>query len=574
MHITFERIRWKNFLSTGNQFTEIDLNKHKTVLIIGANGAGKSTLLDALCFVLFNRPFRNINKPQLLNSINQKDLLVELELTIGKKRYKIRRGMKPNIFEIICNGKTLNQGINREFQDVLEKNILKINFKSFTQIFILGASNFTPFMQLTAAARREVIEDLLDLQIFSVMNVLHKNKQQETRNNIIECNHRLDKAREKLKLLQDHKQKIEANRASLIDDNNLKIENAQQQIENIKISIQQNNEERAKLVPSLDLEISVKNQIQTKNNNLLTIVHNINAYTKQLKFFETEEQCPTCKQSIAHDFKCEAIQDINEKTNTLNEQKNALNNEITTLTTELDEIKKIIKEINRLDSEIQQYNNSITLQQNLISNYLSENKKLLEQKQDKSSGKDIAATKTNISLYEKGYEKLLVERNIQEIASVILKDNGIKSKIIKQYIPIINQLINKYLASMDFFVNFEIDENFKEIIKSRHRDEFSYESFSEGEKMRLDLAIMFAWRAIARMRNSTTSNLLLLDEIMDSSLDAAGTDDFLKIIYNLVGDTNVFIISHKVDTIIDKFNEVIRFEKHKNFSVKRVETVD
>lgn len=562
----FKTIRYKNFLSTGNIFTEIDLATHKQTLIVGANGAGKSTILDALMYVLYNKPYRNINKPQLVNSINQKNLVVELEFITGSDKYLIRRGMKPNVFEIIKNGNLVNQSADaRDYQEHLEKNILKLNYKSFSQIVVLGSASYVPFMQLPAAHRRAVIEDLLDIQVFSTMNNILKIRASDNKSNLSDVDFKINLVKEKIKLQEQHIQKLNADKDSLI-------ENARDEIKKCEFLITENE---AKLIeyrvkvgelnetiidsPKITSRIQFLNKIETQLNDKL------NRLKRELSFFHDNDSCPTCKQEIDTNFKCTAVDNRTTNMQEVEDGIDKLRDEFTKTTQRQLEIQAILENISQYEKRISSVNSDITMLNNLIARYTNE---IALYEQQRSANLVVESTddfKKELKLHEQDKNRLSDERQILEIVGNLLKDTGIKAKIIKQYIPIMNKLINKYLAAMDFFVNFELNENFEEKIKSRYRDEFSFESFSEGEKMRLNLAVLFAWRAIAKLRNSANVNILIFDETLDGSLDNSGIEDFLKIIYGLISDTNTIIISHKAETI-DKFSNVIRFEKHKNFS--------
>ena len=566
--IIFEKIRYKNFVSTGNHFTEIILNDSPSTLIIGKNGAGKSTILDALCFVLFGKPFRKINKPQLVNTINQKDCLVEIEFSLGSKKYKVVRGMKPTIFEIYCDGILVNQDAKaKDYQEHLEKLILKLNYKSFTQIVILGSSSFVPFMQLSAADRRAIIEDLLDIQIFSSMNNLVKNKLSEIKDAFHKVKYNIDLTGEKIVI---QKQNIEENKKKR-DEEILKKKKEISDSENLISNTQKNIELIQKHIQILTQKISDKTLTESKNKKLLLleakIESNIGKIEKDIKFYEENEDCPTCRQSIATDFRNEQISERKDKITVQRKGLEEISEEIAKVNSRLDNILQITNHIAEHNNQLILCNSQIENAREYIKKQTKEIEGLSFHKDTSEDGNErLKELKKELSGQLKEAEELSIEKQYYDLASTLLKDTGIKTKIIKQYLPVMNKLINKYLAAMDFFVNFNIDENFEETIKSRHRDEFSYDSFSEGEKMRIDLSLLFSWRQIAKMKNSTNTNLLILDEVFDSSLDTVGTDEFLKLIYEIGNDTNVFIISHKGDILYDKFKTVIRFEKKNNFS--------
>ena len=566
--ILFKTIRWQNFLSTGNQFTEIKLNRSKSTLVVGENGAGKSTMLDALSFALYGKPFRNINKPQLVNSITQKNCLVECEFSIGSKEYKIRRGQRPEVFEIYCNGGLINQSPNiKEYQELLETTILKMNHKSFGQIVVLGSANFIPFMQLPAHTRREVIEDLLDIQIFSVMNSLLKEKVVANKNEILNSEHEIDLIENKIEMQEKNIKSLKLNNEELIGQK-------QELIDVTKVKISEANVVVANVsaqINTLKQTIADKTKVETKKQKVLELEKKledrIRAIRKEVKFFEENDNCPTCKQGIHEEFKCEKLNSRNEQLTQVNGGLTELSKEFTILESRLAEISSVNSEIEKLNREITENNNKISSWNESISTLNDEIEKIRNNtKVIDANNVEIEKLQTELKSKVSSLEGLHQEKKIQDVASVLLKDSGIKTKIIRQYVPIMNKLINKYLASMDFFVQFELNENFKETIKSRFRDEFSYDSFSEVEKMRIDLSLLFTWRSIAKMRNSASTNLLIMDEVFDSSLDATGTDEFLKILESLTADTNVFIISHKGDQLYDKFHSVIKFVKHQNFS--------
>ena len=566
--IYFRNIKWQNFLSTGNSFTQIDFTRNRSTLIVGENGSGKSTILDALSFALYGKPFRKINKPQLINSINQKGLEVVLEFSIGSKHYKVRRGIKPNIFEVYQNGTLINQDAeSKDYQEMFEKNILKLNHKSFSQIVILGSASFVPFMQLSAANRREIIEDLLDIQIFSTMNVLLKDKIADNKSNIVDIDYNLKLTGEKIDMLKKHINILKTNNDELIKQKQIKIKEYESEIEKVSAEIETNTNEQK----TLNTSISDQSKVQTKLRTLETLAtqldSKISKLEKEVEFFTDHNDCPTCRQGIEHEHKEDIIKRDNTQINEVREGKAKLAEEYNKLNARLSEIAQTLQKISDLNTIISNSNVQISTWNKFIVDLKAE---ITDLEKDVSSNEDtseeLKGLKDTLKELLQQREQLVKDKQVLDVAAILLKDTGIKTKIIKQYIPIMNKLINKYLASMDFFVNFELNENFEEVIKSRFRDEFSYESFSEGEKMRIDLALLFTWRAIAKLRNSASTNLLIMDEVFDSSLDNAGTDEFLKILQSLTSDTNTFIISHKGDQLFDKFEHVIKFEKHKNFS--------
>jgi len=566
--IKFKTIRWKNFLSTGNIFTEIQLDANANNLIIGSNGAGKSTILDALTFSLFGKAFRNINKPGLVNSVNGKDCVVELEFDTNNKKYKIVRGIKPSIFEIHCDGTILNQdSASKDYQEHLEKFILKMNYKSFTQIVILGSASFTPFMQLKPAERRTVIEDLLDIQIFSVMNVITKQKSQLNKE-------LLEKNRLEIAGKEEKKVYIEKTISGLRQNNLEKkneyvdaIKSHNEVYAQIKSDIEKNEKERESLLNEASEQASLRDRHKKLVKLQSGIEIKLSNHEHHFQFFDNHDECPTCNQKIDEDFKADKIIETGVKIGELKQGLNDINNKIDYCLNEISKIDTILIKVNGLKNEITSLK---TKQSHIIStiNELEDKVASLENSDKLLNDNENELKNVNNDLInlEKEKEKLLNDRKYIETALNLLKDGGIKSKIIKQYIPIINKHINKYLAQMGFFVNFNINEQFEETIKSRFRDDFAYDNFSEGEKMRIDLSLLFTWRTIAKMKNSVNTNLLILDEVFDSSLDSNGTEEFLKIMWNMIGDTHTFVISHKQDQLFDKFQKVYKFEKVKNFS--------
>jgi DNA repair exonuclease SbcCD ATPase subunit len=564
--ILFKKVRYKNFLSTGNFFTEISLNTNATTLIIGENGAGKSTFLDAITFALFGKPFRSVNKPQLVNSINEKDCVVEIEFNISSKNYKIIRGIKPNVFEIYCDGDLVNQDAkSKDYQDQLEKLILKMNYKSFTQIVILGSTNFTPFMQLSAGDRRAVIEDLLDIQIFSSMNAIVKSKMTAIKEDAAKLKIQIDSTKEKIELHKKHLDELKKNTKEIVS---AKKQEVVDNSSNLLQLINEDEEVNTK-IDNLLLEIQDEeftNKRFSKLNNLeAKIEGNIQKLEKDIEFYSVNSTCPTCDQAINN--KEEKVHTCNSKITELNEGLNKLKEESNAVLQRINTIKTTQKELKSLEQDIVRINTSCSQ----IRKYVAKLEKEIEEIENKPAMSDEfkAQSKTLLNDLQSFNErrKQAVELTQQyDIVAQLLKDGGIKSKIIKQYIPVINKLVNKYLASMDFFVNFNIDEEFKESIKSRHRDDFSYENFSEGEKKRIDLALLFTWRAVAKLKNSANTNLLIFDEVFDGSLDANGTEEFLKLINMFNDGTNIFVISHKGDVLADKFKHTIKFAKVKNFS--------
>ncbi len=565
--IEFQKLRWKNFLSTGNSFTELHLNTHKNTLIVGENGSGKSTILDALSFALFGKPFRKINKPQLLNSINEKGLLVECEFTVRGKSYVIRRGIKPSIFEIYCNGSLINVDADiDDYQEVVEKQILNFNHKSFSQIIVLGSASFVPFMQLSAAHRREVIEELLDIQIFTTMNVLLKDKISENKNLIQDTSSNIKHLRDKIELTEAHEKEV-------INDINDQLDKIKQKQEGLKQQYQsykQINDDLQHQLSNVKQGLVDEKKYHARTNKLTKLFSQLSVKEEKIKeeitFFSQHHDCPTCKQSIDADHKHEIVLGMTTTLTEVNEACKKIKHQLQEAEQQLETNKNIYVEVSKIEQSVR--TNEYNL--HMCNFMMQENEKeiiaLAEKRNQKVDGIKVDAYIKELEQAQQKYNNAVKQKNVLDVAATLLKDAGIKTKIIRQYVPVINKLINKYLASMDFFVNFELNESFEETIKSRYRDEFSYASFSEGEKSRIDLALLFTWRAIAKLRNSVSTNLLILDEVFDGSLDAHGNEELLKIIQTLTEGSNVFVISHKTDAYLDKFERILRFEKHKNFS--------
>jgi len=567
--IVFKSVQWQNFLSTGNSPNKVLLNKSTTTLIIGKNGEGKSTILDALCFSLFGKPFRNINKNQLINSINGKKCLVEIEFSIGTKEYKIVRGIKPNIFEIYLDGEMLNQdAASRDYQKVLEQQILKLNYKTFTQVVILGSASFVPFMQLPPGQRREVIEDILDIRIFSTMNSLLKEKAQETKDAITRIESEIKSSKDKVEAQQVlintiANAKTESIKAiqSKIDSNLSQVSGTQGEIDKLigEITLLKSQiESKDKITTDIEKAKQLKAKFDQK---VETCEHNA-------EFFTEHDVCPQCSQDIPEDHKSKIIHDLHEKMQESNNKINELETALSTLTTKLIKINEVINTITDKNIELSTKNSTISLLNKQITEFEEEIKTQTADTTNLDEEKAKLKTLAKDALDKISQKNQLQEtRNLEEVASILLKDTGIKTAIIREYLPVMNKLINKYLNAMDAYIHFELDEAFNEIVKSRHRDDFTYASFSEGEKMRIDLAILFTWRQVAKMKNSVNTNLLILDEIFDSSLDTAGTDYFLSLMNSFGENSNIFVISHKGDQLFDKFRSVIKFEKRNDFSV-------
>ena len=572
--ILFKTVRWKNFLSTGNAFTEVKLDSSASTLIVGSNGAGKSTMLDAICFALFNKPFRKITKGQLVNAVNEKDTLVEIEFSIGSREYLVRRGIKPNLFEIYLNGTMLNQEASvQDQQKTLEQSVLKLNYKSFTQVVVLGSSTFVPFMQLTPPNRREVIEDLLDIRIFSTMNTLLKDRVKSLKDSIRDHEYKLDMAKERVEMQQrfitDLKEQSAAN-------------NAQRQGEITSL-----REEIVKVQEMVDADMKLCSELQGQVTQYATVDEELGklrvfeskfkdkkkTFQRDLKFFKKNDTCPTCKQSITEEFRTSKEATITDSISELEKASVDLQAKIDDITTSVTAKQNLLESIQNLQQEIASNNREVRWKQDAIGK--------IEESIEKTNGGGANLKREQAKLKEIARDGIEVEKNLSskkkdrdnhDVITNMLRDTGVKAGIIKRYLPIMNQLINRYLKELDFYVSFELNENFEETIKSRFRDEFSYASFSEGEKMRIDLALLFTWRTIAKMKNSANTNLLILDEIFDSSLDVSGTDDFMKILRAFSEDSNVFVISHKPDAMQDRFESVLVVEKKQNFSTIRYES--
>ena len=566
--IIFKTVRYKNFLSTGQQFIEIQLNRAPATLVVGENGAGKSTMLDALCFGLFQRPFRNIKKDQLINSINEKECVVEVEFTVGKKDYKIIRCIKPNKFEIWCDGDMLNQDAAvRDYQKHLEQQILKLNFRSFTQVVILGNASFVPFMQLKARYRRQVVEEILDIEIFSKMNLMFREKQKAQDEVIKQADFDYQLLDSKIDTQKKHIDEISQNNLESIDTKKLEIEKSNLDIKNYQKDIDDTMIEKAKLQKEILDEVTVNSRYKKLHTTEAKLENSCSKHKKDLRFFESHADCPTCQQDIDEAFKSEIMTKKKNKVDEIESAMQQLDKQIKGTEVRLKKINDTTVLIREQELLINRFQTSI----NEIQKYIAKINKEIEELSDEkfSSGVatgELSQLQENLTTADLDKKKYKEEKLYIDTARVLMQDTGIKTKIIKQYLPIMNQYINKNLADMDFFVNFTLDEEFNETIKSRHRDIFNYHSFSEGEKLRIDLAILFTWREIAKLKNSTNTNLLILDEIFDSSLDTSGTDEFMKILSNTMEKENVFVISHKGDTLIDKFPRVMKFEKYKNFT--------
>ena len=567
--ILFKTIKWRNFLSTGNQFTEVDFQDAKTNLIVGTNGSGKSTILDALTFVLYNKPFRKINKPQLINSVNEKDCLVEIEFSIGNKEYKVVRGIKPNIFEIWIDGKVQDQdSAAQDQQKKLEEGILKLNYKSFTQTVILGSATFVPFMQLTSSNRREIVEDLLDIKIFSTMNNLLKDRIRKTNELVREYSIKKDMVEEKIEMQENFITNLDESGKERIQ----KKEDSIKSIENEIDELNTDNEATLEIIerdlkPKLEDLNNSKSSLKKLNSIKSKLEQKIQTLVSEHKFFQENSVCPTCTQSIEEQFRLDKIVDIEEKSKELNDGYRELEDAINVEQEKDEQFLSYSTEISKLNNDITTNNVKITGLNKQIRNLGNEIQEITEQIQNRNSERKVLENLIkDLESIEKQRSNEKEQISYYEFAHSLMKDGGVKSKIIKKYLPLMNQQINKYLQMMDFYINFTLDEEFKEVIKSPVHEDFSYESFSEGEKMRIDLSLLFTWRDIAKLRNSASTNLLILDEIFDSSLDGAGTDFFTNIIRYVIQDAHVFVISHKTDDLMDKFDRVMKFDKVKGFS--------
>lgn len=564
--ILFEKVRYKNILSTGNTWTEVFLNRSKSTLIVGENGAGKSTMLDALTFALYGKPFRKINKNQLTNSVNGKGLEVEAFFSISGNNYVIKRGIKPGKFEVWKNGELLNQdAAARDYQTYLEEQILKLNYKSFGQVVVLGSSTFIPFMQLKAGERRDIIEDLLDIQIFTTMNTLLKDKVSENKAEITDIKYQIDLVENKIDSAKSHNASIRKIKETevgklkdklkeqvvFVEEQQALMDTLLDEIEELNSSITDKADQKKKLA-----------EFQELNHDLTT---RLNKLRKDVEFYQKHDNCPTCKQGIEHEFKEETIESSRATAAEIETAKGEIGHKSVVIETRLAEIDQVEDTMSEKNISVSEHRANVKIGMNTCKSI----KKELDgaqQEVEEIDTSDIKKLEGDLNDYHSKQNELFDHRETLSVVASMLKDGGIKTRIIKQYVPVMNKLINKYLSAMDFFVQFELDENFNETIKSRFRDEFSYSSFSEGEKLRIDLALLFTWRAVSKLRNSVSTNLLIMDEIMDSSLDSAGTEEFLKIIEELTADSNIFIISHKGDQLFDKFHSVIKFEKVKNFS--------
>lgn len=565
MRIDFSKARYKNLLSTGNDFIEIDLSSHNTTLLCGDNGSGKSTFMDAICYALYGKPFRKINKPQLINTVTGKGLVVEIEFSVGQTQYKVIRGQKPTIFELYKNGTLLPQDAeSKDYQQVLEKQILKMNFKTFCQIVILGSANFTPFMQLPAAQKREFGEDMLDIQYFTVMNNLLKLRIQQNNQAVDTVNREIELIDTKLMMVSKQLEDSAASKEKIIVETEQKIRDLGAE----NLSLQAKHDELMDKVFEIERKTSKKSALQDKRDDIsyseTRLMVEIHGLLEKNQFFESHTNCPTCTQAITEEFRDGIVRENSLRAADLDGEVKKYVDERKKVELALKGLEKYDRQINQLKQEAMAYSSSIATNRKIMEHYKLEiERQKTNSVSDETFNESLQEQRDALEIKK---ESLVNQKDLFNNAAVLLKDTGVKAQIIRQYVPVLNTLINKYLEQMDFFCLFEMNENFEETIKARHLDEFSYESFSEGEKMRVNLSMLFAWREIAKMRNSAATNLLILDEVMDGSLDAAGMDEFLGIVKDLAKSNNIFIISHKTDQISDRFEKVIRFTKEKNFS--------
>ena len=568
--ILFKKIRWRNFLSTGNQFTEVNFTESQTSLIIGTNGSGKSTILDALTFALFNKPFRKITKGQLVNTINEKECVVEIEFSVGKIEWKVVRGIKPNVFEIYKNDKILDQNsAANDQQKWLEEQVLKLNYKSFTQIVVLGSASFVPFMQLTAPNRREVIEDLLDIKIFSVMGLMLRERIRGSNERLREFSIRNNLVEEKIDMQKSFIEEIEATGKKDISEKKKKLEEINGEINAYEGELQEMSDELNVLNKDIEMFSGSNKKLRKLGNLRGKLSQKVATITEEHKFFTDNTVCPTCTQSIEESFRIDKINDAKSKAKELEQGYKELEEAIRLEEERENQFKEFTSEASKLTHEISKTTTRISGLENQTRDIEQEIQRIREQRESRTTERHaLDKLIGELEALQKDQSKENENNIYNDFAYSLMKDGGVKSKIIKRYLPLMNQQVNKYLQLMDFYINFSLDEEFKETVKSPVHDKFVYESFSEGEKMRIDLALLFTWREIARMKNSANTNLLILDEIFDSSLDGFGTEYFTKIIKYVVSDANVFVISHKTEDLIDSFDRVIRFEKTKGFSKK------
>ena len=561
--IRLKNVRWKNFLATGNRFIEVELDQEPMMLVVGKNGAGKSTLIDAITFSLFGKPFKKINKGQLINSVNEREMVTEIEFSVGTAGWKVRRGIKPALFEIYLNGNLVNQDAKSlDYQKYLEDKVLKLNFKSFTQIVVLGSASFVPFMQLTAHDRRVIIEDILDIGIFSIMRSLLKDRLMTLKEELNDLEYEIKLLQEKIVLQEKYIEEMKAESAQKQKTDLAKIKETEKLVEKLNNEIEEHQERIMALMKSISDQdkVTIKNQELDKYRS--QIKKNLKKLSKDKKFFENNENCPTCKREIEKDFKESKLKDVVINIDSMSSGLDKLETEIEKIHKRIGEISELNQKIQKEELEISRKNSNVQAHNSFITKLSSD---IEEMQKVKNQTKTIHILNKELDDSKSTRFKYIEQRHYYDILSSILNDTGIKTRIIRKYLPVINNHVNNYLKDMDFFVNFQLDENFQETIKSRHRDDFSYYSFSEGEKKRIDIALLLTWRDIASMRNSVNVNLLILDEIFDASLDQAGMDDLMKL-FNILKNTNLFIISHKLDVLDDKFPKRILVEKVKNFT--------
>ena len=566
MKILFKEVRYKNLLSSGNSWTTIQLNKSRTTLISGTNGSGKSTLLDAIVFALYGKAFRKINKNQLINSINGRETLVEIAFQIGKNNFLVRRGIKPVVFEIWKNGELINQdAASRDYQTYLEQNILNLNYKSFGQIVILGSATYVPFMELPAHTRRDIIEDLLDIQVFSTMNTLLKEKVSSNKEAITENSYQIDLMEQRIDSAKEHNASIRKIREDEVNKIREKMSEHISKIEEEKEAIEQIQTNIEELIKTIEDKASFKNKIEKAKSLRRDLESALRNHNKELSFYHDHDNCPTCKQGIEHDFKENIVNEKSTKVNEIQKGLSDLAEKTKTYEERMEEISKVEDQIADMNLTIGDHRATIKVSKNALVSYKNELTKAEEEVEavDDSKLQELA---DKLSLTEDNQTQLYNQKEVLSVVQTMLRDGGIKAKIIRQYIPVMNKLINKYLGAFDLFVDFQLDENFNEVIKSRFRDAFSYASFSEGEKLRITLSIMLAWRSVAKLRNSVSTNLLLLDETLDGALDTVGIESLIDTLHNLNADDNIFVISHRGHQFGDKFDSHIRFQKVKNFS--------
>lgn len=566
MNIQFNKIRYKNILSTGNVFTEINLSKSRTTLISGTNGSGKSTLLDAITFGLYGKPFRKINKPQLINSINTKDMVVEVDFSVGGANYIIRRGIKPNIFEIYRNGELVNQdAASRDYQAYLEQNILGLNYKSFNQIVVLGSATYVPFMELPAHQRREIIEDLLDIQVFSTMNLLLKDRIGSNKDSITDNNYQIDLIKSRIESAQEHNESIRRIREGEVNKIRERMQEHLTRIEEEKTTIEEVESKIQELIETISDKAGVKKKLEKARSIHMELESTLRSYAKELSFYHDNDNCPTCKQGIAHDFKESIVTEKGKKSAEIESSLVDLSEKIKEYESRVEEISAVEDQIQNHNLKIGEHRAQIKMSMNALKSFKNDLGAAEKEVEEVDTSKLEEYNKT-LKALQADQTRLFDERETLGVVGAMLKDGGIKTRIIRQYIPVMNKLINKYLSAFELFVDFHLDENFNEVIKSRFRDTFSYASFSEGEKLRISLSIMMSWRAVAKMRNSVSTNLLILDETLDGAMDGAGVENLIDTLHNLNNNDNIFVISHRGDQFGDKFDSHVRFEKVKNFS--------